>query len=96
MLQNGHILPGKVRKSVNVKGIVFCKVAVFQLFQKPGHLISGIPLSPDAQRVVAFHNQGQLFQFLGEASLQGMGCLGQVLGRNAASFEFIDGIHQPA
>ena len=68
MLQNCHVLPGKIRESIHIEGVPLRKVAVPQLVQHPIHLITGIPLSLGAQRVIAFHQQGQFFQFLGKGT----------------------------
>ena len=96
MFQNRHILPGKVWKAVYVKGMFFRKGTIFQLLQKPGHLISRIPFSSGAHGVIALHDQGELFQFLGEATLHSEGCLGKILGRDTAAFKFVYGIHEAA
>ena len=94
MLDDGQILPGKIRETVYVEGVIPAKAAHFQLFQQPGHLISGIPLAPAAQTVVGFHQQGKLLQLLGKASLRFPGSLHQIRRGNAAALKFIHGINQ--
>ena len=69
VLQNGQVLPGKVREAVDVEYMVLGVGALFQLLQQPGHLIPGVPLAPAAQGIVALHQQGQLLQLLGKAAL---------------------------
>ena len=89
MLQNGHMLPGEIREAVNVKYVLPGKVPILQLLQQPGHLVPGVPLAPAAQAVVALHQQRELLQLLGQASL----CLGgsglQVRRADAAALEFV-------
>ena len=89
MFQNFQILPGKVRKTIYVKGVVFSEIPQFQLFQQPGHPISGVPLSPGTEAVVGRHQKGQFFQLLGQAPFRLFGSVFQVLGRDAAAFEFV-------
>ena len=89
VLQNRHVLPGKVREAVDVKYMLPGVVTVLQLLQQPGHLVPGVPLAPAAQAVVALHQQGKLLQLLGKAALGLGGGFFQVLGADAAALEFI-------
>ena len=79
MLQNRHILPGKIRKAVYVKNMIFPVIAVFQLLQKPGHPVSGVTPALGAEAVIALHQQRQLLQLLGKGPLGRKGGLLQIL-----------------
>ncbi len=68
--QNCQVLSCKIRKSVYVKHMLLSERSFLQLLQEPGHLVSGIPLSPGAQAVVALHEQCQLLQLLGKRPLR--------------------------
>ena len=89
MFHDGHVLPGQVREAVYVKGMIFRKVALLQLFQQPVHLVTGILAALGADCVIASQDQGQFFQLLGQGS-GGLPCRGGQLRRgDAASFEFV-------
>ena len=94
MLQNGHILPGKVRETVYVKDMLRPVIAVLQPLQKPGHLVSGVSLALGAQAVIGLHHGGKLFQLLGKAAGGRLGCLLQILRGDAAALELVHRIHQ--
>ena len=94
VLQNGQILPGKVRKALYVEYMVFRVIAVLQLLQEPGHPVSGVPFALGAEAVVALHEKPQLLQLLGKGSLALFRGPLQVLGRNAAALEFVYPVHQ--
>ena len=94
MLQNGQVLPGKIRESVYVKHMLLGEAPLLQVLQQPGHLVSGVPLAPAAQAVIAFHQQRQLLQLLGQAAFRFLRRLTQVLGADAAAFEFVHAIDQ--
>ena len=94
MLQNGQVLPGKIRKSVYVKHMLLGKAPLLQVFQQPGHLVSGVPLALAAQAVIAFHQQRQLLQLLGQAAFRFLRRLAQVLGADAAALELVHTVDQ--
>ena len=70
VLDDGKILPGEVRESVYVKDMFFAKGSFFQMFQQPCHLVSGVPLTPAAQAVIALHQESQFFQLLRKAAFR--------------------------
>ena len=94
MLQNCHMLAGKIRKSVYVKHMIFAITAVFQLLQQQRFHIPGIPLALSAQTVIGIQKKRQFLQFLRKTAL----CLGcrmlQILSCDTAAFELVHRIHQ--
>ena len=94
VLQNGHMLPGKVREPVYVEYMVSCKAAFFQLFQKLRLPIPGIPFAPGTNTVVAFQKQGKFLQLLGQTTLRTLGRSQKILGGDAAALKLINGIDE--
>ena len=72
MFQDCHVLSGKIRKTIDIKRMIFRKGTILQLLKQPGHLISGISFTAGAQAVISFHDQSQFFQFLGNTAFQGV------------------------
>ena len=64
------MLAGKIRKSVNIEDMGLAEVALLQLFQQPGHLISGVFLTTAAKAVVGFQQKRKLFQLLGKSAVR--------------------------
>ena len=89
MLQNRHVLAGKVRKAIDVKHMLLAEGTVLQLLQQPVHLIPGIALAPAAQAVVALHQKGKLLQLLRQGALRLGGGVLQIPRADAAALEFI-------
>ena len=95
IVKDRQILPGKVRKAVYVEHVLLSIASILQLFQQPGHLVTGVPFSPLAQTVVSIHQQGKLLQLLGKASLRLAGSVHQILRSYAAALEFIHRVNEP-
>ena len=94
MPHDGHVLAGQIGEAVYVKCMIFRKITAFQLLQKPVHLISGVRLTLGAERIVALLDQGQLFELLGQGAGGLLRSLPQILGCDAAAFEFVHRIQQ--
>ena len=94
MLQNRHVLTGKVRESIYVKYMAFRKISLRQLLQQQCFLITGVALAEGAERVIAFQNQRQLFQFLRQASVCFLSRRHQILGGNTAALKLIHSLDQ--
>ena len=94
MGNNRHILPGKVREAVYVKDMLLAEAALLQLFQQPGHLVSGVPLAPATEGIIALHQHGQLLQLLGKAAVGFPGGGQQVFGGNAAALKFVHAVNK--
>ena len=89
MMNNVHMLPGKIGKSIEVKGMLLGKASGFQLLQKPRHLVTGIFLSTRTNGIISLINQSKLFQFLRQASLGLLACRHQIIRGNGTTLKLI-------
>ena len=88
------MLTGKVRETVYVKHMVFSKCSLFQLLQKQRFQISRVTAALRTKRIIALHQQRQLFQLLGKTSLCCFRRSHQIRRGDAAALEFIHRINQ--
>ena len=95
VFQNRQMLTGKVWETVYVKHMVFSKRSLFQLFQKQGLQITRVTTTLRTKRIIALHQQRQLFQLLGKTSLCCFRSSHQICTGDAAALEFIHRINQP-
>ena len=95
MGQNCHVLAGQIGESIYVKPMLPGKIAHFQLFQQPVHLIPRIVLALSADAVVSLQDQRQLVELLGQGSTGLLRSDFQILRGDAAAFEFVHRIQKP-
>ena len=94
MLQNCHMLAGKIWEAIDVKHMLLAEGSVLQLLQQPVHLIPGVAFTPAAQAVVALHQKGKLLQLLRQGALRLGGGVLQIPRADAAALEFVHCINE--
>ena len=94
MLNNRQMLLRKIREAIHIEDMILRKITVFHLFQKPCHLVSGVPFSFHAEAVIYFHYHGQFFQLLRKTAFRFLGSMEQIRRRNAAFLEFVHSINE--